>query len=294
MSSLEEYDEKLFKRIQENISEGDEFSEIAKLRTFVGLPKPKGNNSINAQNKKLQRYLTISNSCDPKHPRKIVVIEKHNPPKQKIDKRYSVDSQKLINEIKNIIIGLGTTNLSYSKLIYDHILPRKIEEPNQTQIKYYNNYLFNYLRAKIDIAIKQLKNEYGNDLSIEYDYIAKNKNSKYWYRVPIKDVDMIEEFKKAEKIKITAKYNNQNSQEKEWKDIAFRYKNLLYKKLSEELSQVTDIEKLYRVLFFKSNLKCKPTVSLETIYGIMKKRMDTYVDGLDNKKEVMEYHEKKF
>ena len=298
----------LKKIVKEKLSENDTFPTMTSLLRYIGFPESRSQNSINAQVKELGRFIAIgkSNKINKKTKKisnELMILDVYDMPKLKEDKRRNQEIQFFIDELKKIIISLEDFSLSYGELIRKNIINMDSDAETvilSNRIVYYKTYLFNYLKSKIDTSLRQLSNQYDDDFTWEYTYIVKYLDSKDWLTLNWSDLEYIEGMKTSIKTKILAKHNNKYRTEVLWKDIAFRYRNLMYKQLNDDLKSFKNIDKIYKVLITKSRLEPNEDdiIDIEKIRKQLFDVMELYINN-ENKKsvidnKVVDFHNKLF
>lgn len=303
--------------IKDNINLCETFSTKSKLFQYLGFPPTRSQHTMDSQEKTIRRYIDFDKTKNILKdanvpPYQIMITEKYEEPKIKIDKRVSEQNQELIEELKKIIMNLDKDRISYSKIIEDYIINTKLSYKTTPKVMYYNSYLINFLKGKINIALRYLNIEYGDDFKWEYTYIAKFDNNNYYEILSNEDIEYIEIIKELIKLNLVTKHNDnvmQNNIEKgilvtpkqTWKDIGFKYRKILYNEIEKDLKSQKNIDNLYKVLVIEnkvgnSYLKGKK-VNNDKIEATLKEKMNDY---MNKKKEnyvddiVMAHHDKLF
>lgn len=269
--------------IKEKINLNDTFSTKTALLRSLGFADTKSKCSRDSNLKEVERYIEIGKSYKVNYKTKkisneIMILEIYDEPKDKIDARYKNGSQEFINELKKLILSLGTTDISYSKIILEHILDINALDLKSNEISYYKSYLFNFIRGKTETAMRQISNEYPNEFIWRYNYKAKHDNSDKWEYVEPNDVEYILSIKKAIQINLLAKHNNKNGTNATWNDISFRYRNALYKQLNKDLVNFKGISEIYKIISIENRTDIICTeYNKEKILNIIKDKMAQYI-----------------
>lgn len=274
---------KLQNIIKEKISVNDTFSTKTALLRNLGFPEVKSKHSRDANIKEVERYIEIGKSykINPKTKKtsnEIMILEIYSEPKDKVDGRYRTGSQEIINELKRLILSLGTVDISYSKIILEYVLNINAPTLKSNEIAYYKSYLFNFLRGKIETSLRQLSNEYPNGFNWRYNYKAKYDGRDNWEYVEQNDIEYILSIKKAIQINLLAKHNNKNGTNVAWGDVSFRYKNALYKQLNKDLMNFKGISEIYKIISIvnRTDINCTE-YDKEKILNIIKDKMTQYI-----------------
>ena len=147
--------------IKENIEICETFSTKSKLFVYLGFPPTKSQCSMNSQEKTIRKYMDFNKTKnilkDAKvPPNQIMITDKYEVPKIRQDNRISEENQVLIEELKKIIMNLDKDRISYSKIVETYIIKCKLNYNVTTKVSYYNSYLMNFLKGKINIALRYL------------------------------------------------------------------------------------------------------------------------------------------
>lgn len=303
--------------IKENLEVCELFSTKSKLFRYLGFPPTRSQHTMDFQEKTIRRFIDFDKTKNILKeanvpPNQIMITEKYDEPKIREDKRISEQNQKLIEELKKIIMNLEKDRISYSKIIEEYIINTKLSYKTTPKVMYYNSYFITFLKGKINIALRYLNIEYGDDFKWKYTYIAKFNDNEYYEVLSDEDIEYIEVIKELTKLKLVAKHNDDimqvnkekgifNVPKQSWKDIGFKYRKILYNEIEEDLKNQKNISNLYKVLIIenkvnKSYLKRKEP-DLNTIRVILKNKMEEYIERKkDNYVDdiVIAYHNKLF
>jgi hypothetical protein len=267
-----------------------------KLRKACGFEPTYNTHTRDAQNKEMSRYLAWEktgklNRYTGKVTNEIIITEIYDTPLPKDDKRFNEGSQEFIDELKTLILSLGSFELSYTKLINDYIINMNVDVDvmDSNALVYYKSYLFGFLRSKIISALNQLNKEIPA-FNWDYAYICKYVNHKTWTTPTKLEISYIDSMKEIIRGDITLKHNAANHTSAQWNSIAFRYRNLLYRRLNMDISATLGIESLYKIISVQnpSAFIISPA-PINTPY--IRAHMQTYIDARSiSAPNVLAYH----